>query len=446
MKILLVANGFPPTAYGGVETYVHEISLALENLGHDVLVFCRESRHDLPDYTVLRDQLGGTKIIRVVNDFKNLQSLPETFIDQHVEQIFKGYLSELQPDIIHFNHWIALSARLPTIATACQIPIISTLHDYWPVCQRVHLLDWRGQRCPGLRKGGDCYRCVVASQRGRALLRQSLRLAKRLLPFRSRRAVRRLFFRDPGVILALKGKKSDFVLREKLFHQNLSLSSLVLAPSMHVRTMYERNGFSDLGIEVLPLGAELSGTSNDKQNISERLILGFVGTVLPTKGLHVLIDAMGNVPHADLELHIHGRSDVDPGYTRRMQALAKNDNRIRFFGPFELERRREIYERMDLLAIPSLVHETFSRVAREALISGVPVIASRVGALPEVIEDGVNGFLFNPGDSEVLGEIISKVAASPELIQSLRVPGPASILTVAQHVDRLEAFYSQCVG
>jgi glycosyltransferase involved in cell wall biosynthesis len=102
-----------------------------------------------------------------------------------------------------------------------------------------------------------------------------------------------------------------------------------------------------------------------------------------------------------------------------------------------------VYAQTDLLIIPSLVHETFSLVAREALSAGKPVIASNVGALPEIIEHGENGFLFPAGDHHTLAGLLTKIAADPHMLSKLDLPGPNPILTVHEHVDALERMYAQ---
>ena len=81
----------------------------------------------------------------------------------------------------------------------------------------------------------------------------------------------------------------------------------------------------------------------------------------------------------------------------------------------------DILAQVDLLVIPSRCFETYSLAAREALLAGVPVVASGLGALPEVIEDGVNGYLVPPGDVAALSQALGQaVAHLPELRAAAR--------------------------
>jgi glycosyltransferase involved in cell wall biosynthesis len=96
---------------------------------------------------------------------------------------------------------------------------------------------------------------------------------------------------------------------------------------------------------------------------------------------------------------------------------------------------------MDGLVIPSAAQETFSFVAREALLAGVPVIAARAGALTEILFEGINGFLYPPEDESALSAIIARIARQPQLLDELRLPGPVEILDTRAHILRLEQVY-----
>ncbi len=191
MRILLVTNGYPPTAFGGVEVYTRDVATALAAQGHQVAVFCRDSDPDAADYTISEDVVDGVPVTRVVNDFKTIESFDQTYRDEHIDAIFDDLLRREKPDVVHFNHLIALSLGLPSVASSHGIPHLTTLHDYWDICHRVRLQDWRERRCPGPIQGGDCYRCVVASARWIVLRRSVFRFGKSLLSTSARRQIGR---------------------------------------------------------------------------------------------------------------------------------------------------------------------------------------------------------------------------------------------------------------
>lgn len=445
MKLLIVANGFPPTAYGGVEVYTHDLATQLLEDDHQILIFCRESDFSLNDYTMRIDEVDGIRVVRVVNDFKTINSFGDTFTDPKIDKYFAKMLYDFQPEIIHFNHLIALSANLPTIASEQGIPSLITLHDYWNFCHRVHLLNWRHERCPGPIQGGNCFRCVVKPEKRKIWIKNIRKLGKRILPFRIRRGMRSHLISDPGRIIALNAHPEDFNVRINLFRENLSKCKRIITPSSYVRDLYYANGFEALDIEVISLGVHKPVVALSPSLNSSVIRIGCIGALIPSKGIHVLVEAFRQVKAENLRLKIYGRQDPDPKYANKIQRIANADSRINLEGPFMPDARNQVYERIDLLVIPSLVHETFSLVAREAISSRIPVVASKVGALPEVVIPGENGFLVPAGDVSALSSILRKIAEKQEILDQFSFKSSDSIESVNKHIDKLIEIYVEVI-
>jgi glycosyltransferase involved in cell wall biosynthesis len=441
MKILIVANGFPPTAYGGVEIYAQNLARTLLNRDHSVLVFCRESNANITDYTIQRDEVDGINVIRLINDYKQIGTFTDTYTDTKIDVIFNQVLQEFKPDLVHFNHLIALSANLPRVAKSADIPMLTTIHDYWSFCHRVHLQDWRKQQCYGPYQGGDCYRCVIRTEKRRTFLRKVLRWGRSVFSFSLRQRIRLRIVDDAARIIAVTGQRTDFDSRNRIFRENLRLSNMVYVPSEYVRRAYAANGYDDVEMRVLPLGVEVPEDARASRYRHDRLTLGYIGTIVPSKGLHILLRAFHEWNVKRARLLIYGRQDVDQGYQSRIGKIADGDQRIQFIGPFDPKERDAVFNELDYLVIPSVVPETFSLVAREALIRGVPVIASNIGALPEIIIPGENGYLFTPGDVISLQRIFLQIPDEPE---PLVMPDPFKgerLLSIDQHVDHLVNAY-----
>ncbi len=447
MNVLLVANGYPSSAFGGVEVYTQAIAQSLAERGHQVTVFCRESHPPSQDYELLESVQAGVRVVRVVNDFKHIHAFEETYSCLPIEALFRQLLAEVTPDLVHFNHLIGLSVGLPEVAWVAGIPQMTTLHDFWHVCARVNLQDWRGRPCGGPLQGGDCYRCVTGSARAFRLRARVLSLGKSVMGLSLRRRFRRWgWLPSASSVTASTGTRQDFDLRRRRFALALSRSSILLTPSRFVANVYRANGLKAVPMKVLPLGVPRGRRDGQRVGFPDSIHVGYIGPLIPSKGFDILLDAFERLQDPRFRLLVFGRDDADPNYTRRIQRRAKRDQRIMFKGPFQPVDREQIYSQLDLVAIPSRVPETFSLVAREALLSGKPVFASNIGALPEVIWSGVNGVLFAPGNSGALSTHLDHIAQDPEWLHRFEAPGTVETHSVQEHVDALLEFYRMTLG
>ncbi|HWQ84553.1 MAG TPA: glycosyltransferase family 4 protein [Anaerolineales bacterium] len=448
MKILLVANGYPPTAVGGVETYTAELALSLSGFGDQISVFCRESNFSKPDYGLSTENQGQISITRVVNDHKRATSFRQTFIDPQIEEIFTRYILAEKPDLIHFNHLIGLSARLPLIAAEQNIPAVITLHDFWPICHQVKLIDWQGRICPGPAYAVDCPTCASggSAQQDGALIEKATRLVKRILPARVRRTIRSAMPEGEALPPAMISSPEIFRERLDLFTRAVLAAQRILVPSEYSRTELGKNGLPRERIQVIPLGIAVQASRSPRESLSGSLTFATIGPIQPIKGTDIAIKAFSKVPGEQLRLNIYGRHDLFPrDHIKQVLKLAQADPRVSILGPFDPRDRVSIFNAIDVLIVPSPAPETFSLAAHEALAMGKPVLASRIGALPEIIQDGVNGFLFEPGNDTRLAEFITLLASQPGILEKLSMPGTTPILTSIEHAREIKNIYHQVV-
>jgi glycosyltransferase involved in cell wall biosynthesis len=447
MRILLVANGYPPAANGGVETYTYHLANSLSSRCHPVSVLCRASAFEQPDFSIRREEVLGIPVIRVVNDAKEVLEFRNTYQSKRVEEIFIRVLVDFSPELIHFNHLIGFSSRLPLIAAARGIRTVFTLHDFWPFCARINLVDWLGRQCGGPENGGDCFTCLSGGQP--QWQSQFLRQVKRSMPFRFRQALRRNLLMRGSKLNLIKRKPDDFPARQKAFREAVLIAREVLAPSDFVRKIYVANGYPAERIRVVPLGI-------DRPTIEPSLLVkeagdegtfAFIGNLTPAKGLDLLLRAFHQLESSTARLLIYGdESTAPPEYLRMLNDIAHGDSRLQFLGSFSQAQRTRVYQNLDVLVIPSRVPETFSLVAREALVHHRPVIAAENGALSELIRTGVNGFFFKPGDEISLLERLEMIMLRPEILSQMSCPGPVHIPFIDQHIEIIEGIYHQALA
>jgi glycosyltransferase involved in cell wall biosynthesis len=435
MKILIVSNGYPPASFGGVEVYSQDLARELRRRGHDIHVLCRDSDPSASDFTLRLGDVEGVPVTRIINDHKQSTSFQDLYADKTIHQIFCDVLDDFKPDFVHFNHLLALSATLPQETARRGIPSLIMLHDYWSICQRVNLVDRWQRICPGPRQGGDCQACLFGSAGASGGLVQ---FAKKMLPFHLRGWLRKMLRSMGDTTVHFDPDPLAFQKREEAFRTALFSADKVLVPSQFVKNMLVANGMEANQIEVAPLGIGFE-PCKDRPAQRQTLHFAYVGSVTPLKGLETLLRAFRSVDLDSIYLDIYGREDLNSGYGRELHYLAQGDKRIVFHGPFAPDERAAIYMQMDVIVVPSVSHETFSLVAREALLCDVPVLAARVGALQELIQEGQNGFLFPPGDVDALAAVVRGIGEHPECLSMLKPPGPIEILSIPQHVDRTES-------
>jgi glycosyltransferase involved in cell wall biosynthesis len=177
-------------------------------------------------------------------------------------------------------------------------------------------------------------------------------------------------------------------------------------------------------LRVVPLGVELE-RFNPRAPIPATVSpfrVGYVGRLLPQKGVVVLLETVAKEP--DWHLDVVGAGPDGPRLRERADALGLQD-RVRFRGAVPHEDLPGVYRSFDAVCIPSLRTprwvEQFCRVAVEAMASGVPVVASDDGSLPDVVGDA--GLLVPPGDAAALHAALTRVASNGELRTSLAARG-----------------------
>jgi glycosyltransferase involved in cell wall biosynthesis len=137
--------------------------------------------------------------------------------------------------------------------------------------------------------------------------------------------------------------------------------------------------------------------------------LGFLGRLTEEKGVDILLRSLAKLP-ADTNLIIAGSGPKENELKKQVLELNLSD-RVSFLG--RVTDKAQFFNQIGALVVPSFLAESFGLVAVEAMAFGVPVIASRIGALSEIIENEKTGLLFEPGNADDLAKKISDLRANP---------------------------------
>ena len=202
----------------------------------------------------------------------------------------------------------------------------------------------------------------------------------------------------------------------------------VYAPSRYLADLAVGWGASPERVSVLhnPGPAELPAASRDELRASFGLVgptAAFAGRLTPQKSLDVLVQALAGC--ASVSLVIAGEGD-ERGPTEALAQRLGLVGRVRFLGPLERGRVLELFTAADV-AILASSWENFPHTVVEALAVGTPVIATRVGGVPEVVVDGVNGLLVPPGDPDALAGAVQRYFDDTALRDRLRAAAVPSV-------------------
>src|ERR1051326_1997487 len=198
-----------------------------------------------------------------------------------------------------------------------------------------------------------------------------------------------------------------------------------------VREVLQAKGFKK-PIAIVPFGVDIEAFSRGQRlsrEVKATPTIGFVGRMLPGKGLNVLADSLMQLASEPWNVLLVGDGPERKMFESKLGGggLLK---RAHFAGAISYEQVPHLYQQMDLLVVPTQttdrVREQFGRVLVEAMASGLPVIGSTCGAIPEVISNA--GLVVPEGDSMALASAIKRLLLEPALRQELVCAGRRRVL------------------
>lgn len=180
-------------------------------------------------------------------------------------------------------------------------------------------------------------------------------------------------------------------------------------------------------LAVIPNGVDLEAFA-PKGNVTRHREILFVGDIHPRKGLDTLIEAFRILNSTDWQLHIVGTPGMALPEINRLIAEYDLTERVRISLNLKHKELLNAYQRAAIFVFPTRSNtEGFGLVALEAMASGLPVVASRIAAIPEVVEDGVTGLLFSPGDATDLAQTLTRLISDQALGTALICRGLSRI-------------------
>lgn len=285
------------------------------------------------------------------------------------------------PDIVHaHNVWMRLSPAPLLAARQAGIPVVMTVHDYHLVCPRKWMITGADLPCPA----GFGARCLVSNCRGRPEGWTSL-------PYNDLRWLK---------VAAHRGMLQRWV-------------DVFVAPSEHLAS-WLRASMGLENVHTVPNFAPPPAGRTDRSPGASETIL-FSGRLSPEKGVSLLLEAMPLIlrsqPHCILEIAGEGpcRSDLESQAAR----LGISDS-VRFLGTLPTAKLHQAMTRARAVVLPTLWMENCPVSVLEAMAHARPVVATRIGGLPELVRHGESGLLFERGNREQLAAAVVGLLASPK--------------------------------
>jgi glycosyltransferase involved in cell wall biosynthesis len=389
---------------GGVEQHVRRLGQALTTRGHEVAVATLAADGLAPfepDGRVRVYRLRGT-LQRAAWLFANrARAWAPPFPDPEVMAGLRHILRREMPDIVHGHDWLA-RAFVP-FKRAGGPKLVMSLHYYTLACAKKSLMR-QGAPCagPGFRK---CLGC--AGEHYGPLKGAGVALANWSLG-------------------ALECRRVDMFL--PVSRAAASANGLAPGPRCQIIPNFMPEQGSGQGEAAAAAGPYVS-------QLPDGPFLLYVGDLRREKGIEVLLAAYAGLEHAP-PLVLIGKVWADTP-----QAFPPN---VRVFRNWPNEAVLEAWKRCHVAVVPSVWPEPFGIVVIEAMAAGRPIIASRIGGIPDILDDGRAGWLVPPGDPEALRRALGRLLREPALREDLgRAAGRrAAAYQAAAVVPQVERVYA----
>jgi glycosyltransferase involved in cell wall biosynthesis len=413
MRILFLTNFYLIHGSGGEEQSCQQVVEGLKQRGHTTLVLT--SMHGSNDFPLEAD--GIYRSLYLEMDLVPLRHSITFFTkrkarEKHNLQVFERVLQQFDPDIIFIWGMWNLPHSLPAFAEA-RYPhkVVYRFATYWPTLPSQHEFYWR-------TPGRNWYS----------------RIPKRMLGH---------------FALAMLAKE---VQRYPLLFKH------AICVSAASRDILVKAGIPVSNARIIYTGLDVNKYLNVKQNQrgagDRSLNLLYAGRLTSDKGIDTAIEAMMKLVfdqgRREIRLSLAGSGSTEyENHLRSLVHQAGLTDYVSFLGWVPPEEMPELLRRFDVLLLPSIWPEPFSRVVLEGMISGLVVVATPTGGTSEIVSDGENGLLFTPGNPDELARKIARLVDDSESRRKLAKAGRQTVterFTVTKMMDAMESFLQDVAG
>lgn len=405
MRVLQI-NNFHYLRGGSERVYFDTARLLREN-GHEVRYF---SVHHPENLAESEDHLWGPEFDPAASRglWNQSRAAARILRSRPNERQLEKMLDEFPIDVAHaHNIYGRVCPSVFRVLRRREIPIVLTLHDY-KLCCPVYTFFQNGHPCTKCLEDGPF--AVVRNRCSKNSLAASMVLWAE------------------NRVHAWRGYYNELV-------------DAFICPSQWLLERHVEAGISKEKLFHLPYPIDLQTL---KPRTKHGGYLLFAGRLSAEKGLEVLLDAVENLP---TQLQIAGEGPLRPALEARVRERGQRN--VTFRGRLTGQELEDAFQRAAWNIVPSIWFENQPLTILESFAYGVPVLASDLGAIPELVQEGETGALFTPGDSESLRNRLEELL--PREDQRNQLSGNARRLVEENfsskiHLDRLLALYERILG
>jgi len=365
MKILIFNSLYSPNIVGGAEKSTQLLAEGLKTKGWQPVIVTTADHKETGEVNGIKVYYLKTPNLYWICDAKKQPAYKKPIwhiIDAYnpfIKKSLTQIIEKEKPAVIHTNNLTGISVAIWKIAQENKIPIVHTIRDHYLLCPKTTMYK-NNKNCKH-----QCWDCKLLS------------MPKKKLS-------------DKINVVGI----SKFILDKHLkfgYFNHANIKTYIYNPINNIK--------------------KIQLWQNQENNV---FTFGYIGLLAPSKGIEYLLRHFIQMDLKKARLMIFGRG-ITPTYEKHLKDHYQKDNII-FMG---FKRTEEIYPLLDVVVVPSLWEEPFGRIVPEAYVYGIPVIVSKRGGLPEIVDEGITGYIFNPDQENDFEEKLKLFLEDKELLNRL---------------------------
>ena len=475
MRILHAGWGFRPWRGGGLISYAEDVMEGQVARGNEVGYLFGGRHYPLtPRPRLHRWRRREVEMLELLSSpipvgIDRGTRFPDLDLDEPaMDRLIDRALADFAPDVLNLQEFLGLPSSIVDIAHARGVPVVMTLHDYFPLCPTVKLFDADGRVCMRRDPAPECVRCCRDAPLGTRHIREmtvafELQRAGRALPRLRGTALRtlsRLLPRMPsGLPIDTRAQASDappapesaYRRRRQVNLARLSRIDVLIGASTRITEIYKQLGVPGARLRTVHLVAGHIARLRPRAIESPPRPVRFVtlaGAQNEEKGASVLVDALrrlsAGAPAGDYAVDVHGL--VDDRIRDELERLSA----VRIHGRYDPEALDSILDSPHVGIVPSVWEDTYPHAGLELLAKGIPVIGNARGGIPDYTIPGQTGWLNRSCSGAELAEIMAGVIADPaqvvRLNRSIRERRDELVKPLERHLDELDEIYREVLA